>query len=113
MIRLRNNNYEIINVFKYSKVHYLMIINSSEFINNMSDDDSRRVNPTDSVGPQDTDSIVECNLTLEIMDSREYYSNYGDACGAVKVGLESDRQLLSPELPSESDSTEMETDKAI
>ena len=31
-----------------------MIINSSEFINNMSDDDSRRVNPTDPVGPQDT-----------------------------------------------------------
>ena len=47
------------------------------------------------------------------MDSREYYSSYGDACGAVKVGLGFDRQLLSLELPSESDSTEMEIDKEI
>ena len=61
------NNYERINCFKYSKVHSFMIINSSEFTNGMSDEESRHENPTDSVGPQDTDSIGECNLTLEIM----------------------------------------------
>ena len=83
MIQKYFNNYERINGFKYSKVHSLMVINSSEFNNldGMSDAESFHENPTDPVGPQDTDSIGVCNLlAFEIMDSREYYSSYGDAC---------------------------------
>ena len=118
MIKKYFNNYERINGFKYSKVHSFMVINSSELNNmdGMSDEESFHENPTDPVGPQDNDSIGECNLlAFEIMDSREYYYSYGDACSAVgKVGQRShDRLLLSLELPSESDGTEMEIDKAI
>ena len=68
MIKKYYNNYQRINGFKYSKVHSLMIINSSEFINGMSDEESFHENnfngmsdeesfhenPTDPVGPQDT-----------------------------------------------------------